>query len=153
MKYFGKAIRLLNIIKSLSVDKLVYKITSNTETKELIIRLNTDEQLFKGIDSTGRDLDSIGGSYSPLTIEKKKDKGQPYDRVTLKDTGAFYESFKVNPYKGGFSISADAIKDQDDLTKEWGDEIIGLTDASRNELVNHYRNEIIREIKRKLRSV
>ena len=153
MKYFGKVIRLLNMITSLSVDKLAYKITNNTETKELIIRLNTDEQLFQGIDSTGRDLDSIGGSYSPLTIEIKKEKGQPYDRVTLKDTGEFYESFKVNPYKGGFSISADAIKDQDDLTKEWGDDIIGLTDASRNELVNHYRNEIIREIKRKLRNV
>jgi len=141
------------MITSLSVDKLAYKITNNTETKKLIIRLNTDEQLFQGIDSTGRDLDSIGGSYSPRTIEIKKEKGQPYDRVTLKDTGEFYESFKVNPYKGGFSISADAIKDQDDLTKEWGDEIIGLTDASRNELVNHYRNEIIREIKRKLRIV
>lgn len=151
MKYFGKISRLTRIILALDLDSTVYKITSKQKAKRLIIELNTNEQLFKGIDSTGRTLESIGGGYAPLTIEIKKSKGQPYDRVTLKDTGEFYESFDVRPFKGGFRIEADAIKEDDDLTMEWGEDIIGLTEESKERLVIHYRNAIIQELKKKIR--
>ena len=63
---------------------------------DYIIELNTIDQLYnRGQDSTG---DSIG-EYETATIygtskfKGKLEKGQPIDRVTLKDTGAFYESF------------------------------------------------------------
>ena len=30
-------------------------------------------------------------NYSPYTVQMKIEKGQPYDHMTLRDTGAFYE--------------------------------------------------------------
>ena len=74
------------------------------EVQDEIIRLNTEDQLYEeGIDSQGRSL----GEYTPYTIEIKKSKGQRVDHITLKDTGAFYASFKVRATKTDLIIEAD----------------------------------------------
>lgn len=44
--------------------------------------------------------------YSPLTIEIKKEKGQPYNRVTLRDEGDFEQSFYVEADTQQFTIKA-----------------------------------------------
>jgi hypothetical protein len=64
---------------------------SINETKEKIVELN-QEQLFAGKRSDGS---NIRPAYSGFTINEKEKKGQPYDRVTLKDTGAFYAGIEV----------------------------------------------------------
>ena len=56
-------------------------------TKEAIADLNA-EQMYKGLRSDGS---AITPGYSELTKEIKRAKGQPIDRVTLRDTGAFYK--------------------------------------------------------------
>jgi len=103
--------------------------------KELVIELNTNNQLFEGIDSNGVTLSSIGGKYADVTIAFKRSNSQPFDRVTLKDTGAFYESFNVRYEMGGIVIDADTIKEGDDLRERWGNDILGLTDESIEKLV------------------
>ena len=104
-----------------------------------IIQLNTQSQLYqKGIDSTGTSLASIGGEYSPYTDFIKqylKQPAQPIDRVTLKDTGAFYASWQV--FLNGNSeleITNDPIKDGINLLDRWGKNVLGLTDESLGEL-------------------
>jgi len=153
MKYFGKVRRLLNLISSLDLDNIVYNITLRSETRQLIIELNTREQLFEGINSDGEDLESIGGSYAPFTIAIKQSDGLPSDRVTLFQSGDFYDTFEIKPYRGGFDIIADTDKDDGDLRFRWGNEIIGLTEESKQDLANYYRNEIIKEIRKKIRNV
>lgn len=101
--------------------------------RKLIIDLNTEEQLFEqGIDSTGRKL----GEYAIATIEGtknfrgKKQKGQPYDHITLKDTGAFYKSFQIKYEGTSLRITADGQKDDTNLFQEYGIDIVGLTEDS-----------------------
>ena len=60
--------------------------------KDEIIRLNTYDQLYnEGIDSEEISL----GEYALFTQAEKISKGERYDHVTLKDTGAFYDSFII----------------------------------------------------------
>jgi hypothetical protein len=111
---------------------LIFEIVFNdARIKDEIIRLNTEEQLFRrGIDSEGKSL----GTYSPFTVEIKKKKGQPTNRITLKDTGEFYDSFRVTANRVSITIDADPIKDDNNLFDDFGEEILGLTDESREKL-------------------
>jgi len=98
------------------------------EAKEEIIRLNTWDQLYNdGIDANEISL----GEYANSTKAYKLSVGERYDHVTLYDTGAFYESFKVVVHKNGFDIEADdeAFYDMP-LTSIYGLDILGLTDEN-----------------------
>lgn len=50
------------------------------------------EQLFQGERTDGTPIEPV---YRPLTRIIKQQKGQPIDRVTVKDTGAFYRGINV----------------------------------------------------------
>ena len=85
------------------------------EFTDLIIRLNTEGEqtsqiLFMVLTAKVKQLDEIGGEYSPYTVMLKKEKGQITDHVTLKDTGEFYRSFKTYWDKSEIVITADTIK-------------------------------------------
>jgi len=131
---------LLNIVKrtqQLNIDLVMRSLFDNEEgLKELIVQLNTQDQLFdQGINSEGVTLESIGGGYAPVTIGIKRTGGLPFNRITLFDTGEFYNSFEVRYESGGIVIDADTIKDGQDLTTRWGEDILGLTDESVTKLV------------------
>lgn len=140
--------------KKLDVIFLMRQLFINTEFTDLIIELNTIEQLYnKGIDSTG---DSIG-EYQPATIEGtsnflgKKQKGQPYDRVTLKDTGEFYASFRTKwEASGNIIITADVLKDGTNLLEAWGRDILGLTEENLGRLRDKAIQILVPIIKREL---
>ena len=135
----------------LDVNRVVNQILRNKEVQREIIRLNTQEQLFKkGIDRTGRTLESIGGAYSDLTVLIKSAKGQPTDRVTLRDTGDFYESFRIEIGKTEFEIQADTLKDDTDLIQEWGEDILGLTEESLEVIRDTFRDAIIEYIQKEV---
>ena len=143
----------------LNVDELAYKIARTKEHQFLVISLNTEgqptSQLFnKGEDSFGVSLESIGGGYSDYTKDIKQAKGQPIDRVTLKDTGKFYKTWIVVAYRGGFIMNANPIKDegpfQTDLFKEWGEDIVGLNEENLQILINYYASKLVPEIQKNL---
>lgn len=120
--------RLLDNINKLDINDIFNQLWSDNKTQNFIIELNTEgqptSQLFKfGIDSKGVSL----GDYSDFTIQLKIEDGQPFDRITLKDTGDFYETFVVRPLKKGFSLNANPNKDGDNLFKNFGEDIVGLT--------------------------
>ncbi len=138
-------------IKSLTVNELIKVLSEDKSFIDLIIGLNTQKQLFdKGIDSTGRSLESIGGLYSFETVKIKNELGQPTDRVTLKDTGDFYESFRVFFRDGNLVITADTIKDTDNLIDRWGADILGLTGESLSVLREKAKSIIIPYVRKKL---
>jgi len=135
--YFGALYSVINRTLELDINQILGSIFSAEEgVIELIIDLNTQGQLFdKGIDSEGTLLSDIGGGYSDATIAMKRTEGQPFNRITLLDTGEFYDSFTVSYVGDGFIIQADTIKENEDLQTRWGDNITGLTDESRVKLV------------------
>lgn len=117
--------------------------------QQLIISLNIHDQLYdKGIDSLGNKL----GEYSPRTIEGTKnfkgkiEKGQPYDHITLNDTGEFYESFRVTLRGADIVISAQTIKEDTDLIKEWP-YIIGLTDENLQIVIDKAREILVPKLR------
>jgi hypothetical protein len=120
---------------------------------DLIIWLNTEEQLFKqGIDSQGKKLQSAfaqyGQVYANFTIRMKELKNQPFDRVTLKDEGDFYESFDVLLTPAyDFVITADTLKEDNDLREIWGDAIIGLTDENMNKIIQEAKEIILPHVR------
>lgn len=128
------------------------QIAADQELMALVIKLNTQEQLYKrGIDSTGTPLDKIGGVYARETVRIKQEKGQEADFVTLKDTGEFYRSFRV--FLNGNSdleIVTDPIKDGVNLFARWGEDVVGLTqenlaifrEACREKIITIVRNEL-----------
>lgn len=118
----------------LNIVYIMRKLFLDKDFTDKIIELNTRDQLYrKGINSEGESL----GQYSEFTKDIKYDKGQPYDRVTLYDTGEFYKSFRIlwGGSDGSLIISANTFKDDTDLIVEWGREILGLTDESLTKLV------------------
>lgn len=87
---------ILNDLKS-TVEVLQKTINSSIQesiiqNKQIILELQTQEQMYQGIDSKGID---IKPAYANSTIKIKRRKGQPTDRVTLFDTGAFYNSLEI----------------------------------------------------------
>jgi hypothetical protein len=91
------------------------------------------KQMFEGIRSTGSE---IKPAYSPYTVLIKDQKGQPSDRVTLKDTGDFYEGLFVDVNSETFDIYSSDVK-TDALVKKYGERIFGLTRESRGEYVQY----------------
>jgi len=151
--YFLPLRNVLNSILSLDVDDLALEIAKQDSLQDLVIELNTEKQLYdKGEDSTGRTLESIGGAYTPFTVSIKKAKGQPTDRVTLLDTGEFYASFTIKPFKGGFTIDADPNKDDTNLFEEWGDDVVGLNDENLQIVINFFRDAILEKINRRIKA-
>lgn len=103
--------------------------------KTFILDMVTEEQLFKkGIDEDG----DVIGYYSEFTeaINPEKRAGTHY---TLKDTGAFFDSFKITVFPTYFEIDANPIKTNDKGEKEnlfwkYGEGILGLTEESLEKL-------------------
>jgi hypothetical protein len=99
----------------------------NAEFRKLIIDLNTIDQLYnQGVDSRGVSL----GDYTAYTKSLKQQKGERYDHITLKDTGEFYKSFRIIFTGDALQIIANPIKDDTNLFKEFGIDIVGLTEDS-----------------------
>jgi hypothetical protein len=120
-------VRLNKLFSSLKSDAIWFNVVDQ-EVKDMIIQMNTEDQLEEqGIDSLGRSL----GDYSPYTIIEKQLKGQRYDHITLKDTGAFYDSWVVTVSRDAITIDADdtSLYDQP-LFQVWGEDVLGLTDEN-----------------------
>lgn len=109
-----------------------------------VIDLNTDEQLLKGQDSTGR---PITPGYRPLTVQIKRLKGQPTDRVTLKDEGDFHQSFRVVYGSNYFALTATDPKTQK-LERKYGKEIFGLDNTSLQEIIEEVKPDLINEFRK-----
>lgn len=117
------------------------------DNDNILIDMNAQDQLFaKGVNRLGVRVDEYR-PYSPFTIKVKIEKRQPYDRVTLKDTGEFYDSFYVETAEDRFYIKASDEK-ADWLIKKYGAEIFGLTNESLAEFINDYvKDEAAKKVK------
>lgn len=117
------------------------------DNDNILIDMNAQDQLFaKGVNRLGVRIDEYR-PYSPFTIKVKIEKRQPYDRVTLKDTGEFYDSFYVETAEDRFYIKASDEK-TDWLIKKYGAEIFGLTNESLAEFINYYvKDEAAKKVK------
>jgi len=106
------------------------------ENTDKIVELNVEQLYEYGVNSLGISIDTYA-PYSPYTIKVKNEKGQPTDRVTLRDTGAFHKSFEVVVGPVDFYITATDYK-TDMLIEKYGEKIFGLIPQNKTELAQKY---------------
>ena len=120
MNPFDEILKAAESINDIDIGKAIF---SNPDIKKLIIKLNTEKQLFaEGVDAQGKSL--------PLySLKSKKKPNKPYD---LKDTGDLYASFTVSVDGAGNGVvEANYIKGKGfDLRKLTKSEFVGLTESS-----------------------
>lgn len=103
-------------------------------------KLNT-EQMYQGQLNNG---DAIQPAYAANTIAIKKRKGQPYDRVTLRDTGEFHRAFRLQV------IGDELVEDSDveyspSLEKKYSPAIWGLNDENFETYIDDDLTPLIKE--------
>ncbi len=136
---FENAIRKVNELRQ-AVNTSIQKAFDDNY---LIVKdIQVNKQLYdKGEDSKGS---IIVPSYTPLTISIKKSKGQPTDRVTLKDTGAFHQNISIIARNDELEITA-TIKYAQKLFDKYGDDILGIQEEFIKEFMDKYILEEIKE--------
>lgn len=116
--------RVVKVNEDLTSGKMIQRIIQEHEAE--IIDMNAQEQLFEsGENSLGISI-STYAPYSPITVEIKQMKGQPTNRVTLRDEGDFESSFYLVISDNQFEIKASDWKTEE-LVKKYGSSILGLT--------------------------
>lgn len=122
-----------------------YLESATIEAEDTIIEMNIGQLYDSGENRDGR---RITPEYAPETVKIKKQKGQPTNRVTLRDTFDWQSSFFVQYYPDGFEIKASDWKTER-LTQKYGDEILGLQDEMVKYLcANFYLPRLIEELKK-----
>lgn len=133
MSVIDAAIRKWKIINQKLIDnEYMRDIISDVDASTFIMDTNANKQLFEeGINALGVPISSYA-PYRPYTIRVKKEKGQPTDRVTLRDTGAFERDFRVVVGQTEFVVTSDDWKTED-LMAKYG-KIFGLTPSNMGRL-------------------
>ena len=149
--------------KNTSLDNLEYRLRKfkdilHDELRDIILQKQEiiknyvrEQQLYRrGITGDGKRIKDTH-PYTPRTIANKRAKGQVTTRVTLKDTGRFYDEFDVVVTSEGFYITS-YVDYSVHIEKKYGDKIYRLTDENLTRLLRvHIRPELMRRLKRKLR--
>lgn len=127
-------------------NEVLKEITEKEDTQRFLIDVLQEQLYNTGADGNGKSL----GDYAPFTIAKKKRKGDPYDRITLLDTGAFYDSYFITPYLGGFIVDADDEKDDTRLFFKYGDDILKPNAETLEKIGKFYEKKIYEYIQQLL---
>lgn len=105
------------------------------------------KQLFQGLDrDENRITNLVTGSpdYAPRTVEIKSAKGQPTNRITLKDTSDYYSGMKLEAAGEKYRIySVDEKADLLDVTYS----PLGLGMTARIEWLKQLKPEFLKTIK------
>lgn len=118
--------------------------------EDVIVQMIARDQLYdRGIEGRGISIMSYQ-PYAVSTIRRKQRKGQPYDRVTLRDTGEFHDSLHVEFDGEGFYVTSTDDKAKY-LLARYGKTIFRLTDENLSELLNNYiKPELTEKLKEKI---
>lgn len=115
------------------------------EIESDVVELNYEDQLYnRGVRSDGK---KIRPGYTPFTVRLKGYKGQPTDRVTLRDEGDFHASFSLEFERDQFSIYAGDWKEAK-LKEKYGEQIMGLTDKNIQQVIDWIREPLFATFKR-----
>jgi hypothetical protein len=155
MAFFEPLRKVANVFIKLDANDIVFKVIgSDKQIQEEILDLNRLNQLFKkGEDSLGTNLNSMtqsGFGYAASTKRDKRRKNLPTGHVTLFDTGDFYKSFRLIVRPTYLDITANPNKEDSNLFDDFGDDIVGLSEESKDLLrlklipliINHIRLQL-----------
>ena len=114
-------------------DSINVSIQQSIKANEQVVKQLQTSQLYSGTTKTGND---IKPSYALSTKIIKRRKGQPTDRVTLRDTGDFYNSLEIVA-GGNAMIIRTIISYSIYLINKYAD-ILGLTAENWQSFIDEY---------------
>jgi hypothetical protein len=120
-------------IFKVDINSIVTETLKNKGIQQQIIDLNQSQLYDEGLDSEGKFIHTISGDpYTEYTKQRKQDKGQATDHVTLYDEGTFYNSMAVKEVSNGVEVIADFSKGGSDIRDNFqaGFDPLGLTKES-----------------------
>lgn len=140
-KYYNASIR--NLLYRLRKFKPVLEqsLKEEIENHEDILTDIIRTQLYSGIDGYMRE---IRPPYAPRTIKIKQRKGQPTDRVTLRDTGEFYNSLRIEFDDSGFRIVSNDDKAKY-LIARYGGAILRIQNEDFTKFLRFYIRPVLAE--------
>lgn len=112
----------------------------------LMADLNTDQMFQRGQDGGGL---PIQPGYTEYTRQIKAAKGQPTNRVTLRDTGDFHQSVRAEFQGDKIEMVATDPKTAR-LQAKYGEDILGLDGASLNTVRDKLRPLLIDRLRNDL---
>jgi hypothetical protein len=124
-------------------DNLLQWVRNNVEEHEEYFCDSAKSMLYDyGLDGKGNNL----GEYAPRTIERKIATGLPYDRVTLRQTGDFYDGMQLVADADGFEVDSEDWK-TNKLIDKYGEDITTINEYDidmyvREELLPFLQDEI-----------
>lgn len=116
---------------------------------KLMEELNTQNQMFQGVSGQGV---PIVPAYRAYTVRIKRMKGQPSNRVTLRDTGDFHRSVRAVFKDDEITMTATDPKTSD-LEDKYGPDILGLNDASLSTVKDKLKPLLINSLRKDLSNV
>ncbi len=126
------------LIKALeSIENSIYPTLKKSlnKNKKRIKEVQTQEQLFnRGEDAKGS---KIRPKYASRTVSVKLRKRQPTDRVTLKDTGDFYQSIQITAEADKLVIET-SIEHAKYLVDKYGEDILGIQEQELEDFLEKY---------------
>jgi hypothetical protein len=136
----------------LSVEAETRKVISEQDVRHSIIMMNRKTLYNKGERTTGAKIKTYkaapGQSYSTFTIKTKSKKQQPYDRVTLNDTGAFYKSMIVKVDTSAFKVDAIFEKNGENISKNLDiKDVLGLNENSLSKLSKQIKPKVLKNVR------
>jgi len=139
-------VQIAEALSKIKASVILRRVLRRPDVQSFIINLNTEDQLKKrNENSLGVKLYQIGGEYSVETLIIKGVRDPK--KITLFDTGDYYESFAVIPLiNGDFEIQSNSTIHGDDLKDRWSDEIEGLNKINLAKVNIYISEKIIEEI-------
>lgn len=132
---FDDRIKAIRALPKLLINKTLEVVKDN---ESRVVSDITDGQLFTfGQDGKGISL----GSYAQSTINRKKAKGQPTNRVTLRDTGEYHRSHRLELTSDGIEVKADPVNGDYELRSRYGDDILVWSDKNQDVFVEKILKE------------
>ena len=126
-----------------SMDKITIDVIK--DNSKLILDENRS-QLFDGLDKEGKEIvNEQGGKYSPTTVRIKQEKGQPTDRVTLRDTGDWQDAMFLE-VKGNEILTDSSDWKTDELLKKYDrnmNTILGIPETSKTKINSTLMDRLI----------
>lgn len=125
MSVFDKINHVENVLTGM--DKALEDYGESLMNSVEVDHLMVDANIAQMQEGERADGSRITPEYTQNTIEIKESKGQPIDRVTLKDTGDFRLNMKVKTSSSKVELLSTDSK-SDHLQAKYGEGIFGLND-------------------------
>ena len=150
-------------IGKLNIEKIMFSFFSEKKIQDSIINTLQDRLFAVGLKKGSQSIDTDKGNpYAPYTQAYKRSKGEPFNRVTLADSGSLYDSMVLQVQKNQMSLVASFDNPKYDggifknfqssfaNKKEFEETVMSLTENEIEKIIDNLTIEIKEEIKKNI---